>query len=259
MRLRLSKGQCVGLILAILGLTGSTGVFAAPIQSQLSEAKVRQADAAFWDAYNRCDQRSMASLFTPDAEFYHDKTGLNVGRKQVAASMMRGPCSNPKASRLRREPLSETIRYDPLAGGFALLSGEHRFLLTADGKAEQPSGMARFMTVWQRVGTRWLMRRVVSYAHGPDVPRLVSIPVSREVLTRLTGDYAGEGGADARVRIDGDVLTLASGGATFRLVPIAPRRFGVADRPVQFAFAEDVVEVVENGTTVARMQRVKAR
>ena len=259
MERRLKKGLRAGLALASLSVNGSSEAFAAtPLQSQTPEAEVRQADAAFWNAYNRCDERAMESLFTVDAEFYHDKTGLNTGRKQVAQSMMRGPCADPKSSRLRREPIDETIRYDPLAGGFALLSGEHRFLLTPQGAPEQPSGMARFTTVWQRVGARWLMRRVVSYAHGPDVPQLVMVPVSREVLARLTGTYAGEGGADAQVRIEGGVLILASGGAVFRLVPIGPGRFGVIGRPLQFAFGDDAVEVLENGATVVRMRRSKA-
>ena len=198
----------------------------------------------------------MAALFTKDVEFYHDRTGLNAGRAQVAASMMRGPCADSKAS-LRREAVADTIRFDSLAGGFALLSCEHRFLLTSQGKPELPSGLARFTSIWQRVGGAWQMRRIVSYAHGPDLPKLVAVPISSEALAHLAGDYAGEGGATEHVRVNGGVLTLASGGADFKLTPIGLGRFGVTDRLVQFVFADDTVAVIENGTTVANMRRVK--
>lgn len=59
------------------------------------------------------------------------------------------------------------------------------------------------------------------------------------------------------MRVDAGMLTLASGGAEFKLVPIGPGRFGVADRPVQFLFAGETVAVVENGATAANMKRVK--
>ena len=42
------------------------------------EATIRQEDAAFWDAYNRCDVEKMSQFFWPDDEFYHDKGGLTV-------------------------------------------------------------------------------------------------------------------------------------------------------------------------------------
>lgn len=157
------------------------GTATARSQPTPTELAVRQADAAFWTAFNRCDQGAMAALFTSDAEFYHDKTGLKAGRLAVASSMMRGPCAT-RQKRIRREAIEESIRFDPLAGGFALFSGEHRFLETKAGEPERPSGMARFTSVWQQVGARWQMRRVASYDHGPERVKLVPVVAPSQAL-----------------------------------------------------------------------------
>ena len=36
-------------------------------------------DKLFFDAYNSCDLKKMEQLLVEDLEFYHDKTGLQVG------------------------------------------------------------------------------------------------------------------------------------------------------------------------------------
>ncbi len=38
-------------------------------------------DKALFDAYNTCDLDKLSSMVAEDLEFYHDKTGLSVGRK----------------------------------------------------------------------------------------------------------------------------------------------------------------------------------
>lgn len=250
---KMSRKITFALTLPVLALLPGTAM--AQLQPTAAEAAVRQADAAFWNAFNRCDKRAMAALFTSDAEFYHDKTGLNVGRSAVASSMMRGPCASPQKQRLRREAISESIRFDPLAGGFAMLSGEHRFLETKAGEPERPSGMARFTSIWQRVGAKWQMRRVVSYDHGPERVKLAPVAASSQELAAWVGDYAMEDGPSAQVRLVNGALTLSSNGTVFNLVPIGPGRFGVSNRPVQFYFSADTLEVQEGGRTVAHMRR----
>lgn len=248
--------RIIAWTLPVLALMPGTAI--ARSQPTATEIPVRQADAAFWTAFNRCDQRAMAALFTSDAEFYHDKTGLKVGRSAVASSMMRGPCANPQKQRIRREAVEEGIRFDPLAGGFALLAGEHRFVETKAGEPERPSGMARFTTVWQRVGAKWQMRRIVSYDHGPERVKLAPIKVSSQALAAWVGDYAMESGPSAKVRLVDGALTLSSNQTVFNLVPIGPGRFGVSDRLVQFSFSANALEVQEGGKIVAQMRRVSA-
>ena len=59
-----------------------------------AEQAVRAADARYWQAFNGCDFDAMGGLLTADVEFYHDKTGLTVGRQAVLDSLRNGPCAN---------------------------------------------------------------------------------------------------------------------------------------------------------------------
>ncbi|HEY3521825.1 MAG TPA: nuclear transport factor 2 family protein, partial [Rhodanobacteraceae bacterium] len=130
------------------------------------ETAVRQADARYWQAYNACDMATMGALLTDDVEFYHDKTGLTTTRRGVLDSLRKGPCGTP-GMHLRREAVPGSVRYYPLAGGFAILTGEHRFYVSESGKPEHLDGHADFTIVWQSVDGQWQMRRILSYSHGP--------------------------------------------------------------------------------------------
>lgn len=96
------------------------------------EQAIRAADARHWLAYNACDMHTMGELLTDDVEFYHDKTGLTTSNQAVLDSLRKGPCANT-TMHLRCEADDASIRFHPLAGGFALLSGTHRFYVMLDG------------------------------------------------------------------------------------------------------------------------------
>lgn len=130
------------------------------------EAGVRAADAHYWQTFNSCDLRAMAPLLTVDAEFYHDKTGLTTSREGVIDSLRRGPCADP-GMKLRREAVPGSVQFHPLAGGFALLTGKHRFYVSRGGEPEHLDGEASFTTVWQLGDGDWRMRRILSYDHHP--------------------------------------------------------------------------------------------
>ena len=88
-------------------------------------------------------------------------------RANIVASMMSGPCSNGPADRFRREAVPGTERFDMLAGGFAMLTGEQRFVASGD----QQSGVGGYVEIWQETPAGWQMRRVVSYDHRPEGTR----------------------------------------------------------------------------------------
>lgn len=133
--------------------------------AETAEQAVTQADASFWRAYNACDMEEMGELLTDDVEFYHDVTGLTVSRSGVVESLRKGPCGD-RTSRLRRELVDGTLVFHPLAGGYALLSGQHRFYVNQPGKQEHVAGQAEFTTVYKLDGGHWRMHRILSYAHG---------------------------------------------------------------------------------------------
>ena len=140
-------------------------ILAAPAAAD-AEQRVRAADAAFWLAFNHCDEAAMAKLLAPDVEFYHDKTGLTASRAAVVQSLMKGPCGTP-GLHVRREAVAGSVAYDPVPGHGAILTGRHRFYAQDGAAPERLDGEARFAVVWRSANGRWQMRRILSYAHRP--------------------------------------------------------------------------------------------
>ena len=79
-------------------------------------------DAAMFDAYNRCDLEKLGSLVTDDLEFYHDQTGLALGRKNLVDAVKQNICG-----KVHRELVPGTLEVYPLKGYGAVEIGVHRF------------------------------------------------------------------------------------------------------------------------------------
>ena len=227
------------------------------------ETAVRQADADYWRAYNACDMTEMGKLLTDDVEFYHDKTGLTVSRKAVLDSLRKGPCGTPDMH-LRREAVPGSVRFYPLAGGFAILSGEHRFYVSESGKPEHLDGQADFIVVWQSVDGHWRMRRILSYSHGPApyTPPATHLHLTPAALAAFAGRYRSEHAQDIVVNSESDGLVLTASPMTVHLRAASPTRFFALERDLQFEFASPQnghspsLGVYENGKKVATATRV---
>lgn len=123
-------------------------------------------DSLFWEAYNVCDVDKMATFFTDDTEFYHDKGGLTVTKEKFIASVRSGLCGNPNW-RLRREAVPGSVNVFPLKDVGGLISGEHVFYINEKGKKEFLDGYGKFLQVWRFENGMWKMARILSYDHGP--------------------------------------------------------------------------------------------
>jgi hypothetical protein len=53
---------------------------------------VQSLDTQLFDAYNHCDLATMSSLVSDDLEFYHDKTGLSVGKQVFIEGIKNNTC-----------------------------------------------------------------------------------------------------------------------------------------------------------------------
>ncbi|MGH8025769.1 MAG: nuclear transport factor 2 family protein, partial [Pseudoxanthomonas sp.] len=209
--------------------------------------------------------QAMGELFTEDVELYHDKTGLTSTKGAVLDSLRKGPCANP-SMKLRREAVADSLRFHPLAGGYALLSGTHRFYAQDAGKPERLDGQAEFTNLWQSVDGHWRMRRIFSYAHGPVAytPPATHLTLPASALTALAGLYRGTQVGDIAVAADGDGLKLTAGKMILRLRAETPTRFFALERDLRFEFAIPTGQqsprtliVYENGATVETATRVE--
>lgn len=235
-----------------------------PFTSSADEQAVRDADAVFWQAFNRCDARAMAPFFTDDVEFYHDITGLTRSRDAVVASMMNGPCGTP-GLHMRRELVASSVKFNSVPGFGAVLVGQHLFYERHGDGPERPATLADFMVVWKLQAGRWLMTRIVSYDHQPVpyAPPAAKLALPLNVLQRYVGTYHTASSGDIDITLEDGVLKLHSGGLRVTLAASAPDHFFALERDLRFTFSKAAdsfgITVEENGAIVATGMRVKSQ
>lgn len=118
-------------------------------------------DSAMFEAYNRCDLPGLATFFADDLEFYHDYSGLSLGRPALLAGVQQNICG-----KVRRDLVPGTLEIHPLRGYGAVATGIHRF---CDARKYTSclteGGPAKFVTLWRSTEAGWKITRVISYDH----------------------------------------------------------------------------------------------
>lgn len=119
---------------------------------------IKALDAKLFDAYNHCDLAVLGSMFSDDLEFYHDQTGLLVGKAPFLAAIKQNVCG-----KVQRTLVESTLEVYPLKGYGAVEIGIHRF-----HHANEPDniGDAKFVTIWHNDDGVWKVTRAISYEHN---------------------------------------------------------------------------------------------
>ena len=123
-------------------------------------ATITALDSAMFTAFNAHDPAALATWFTSDLEFYHDKGGLSGYDSTMAAfsRLFTQPTTN-----MRREMVPGTLEVHPL-GDFGLLEiCRHRFCHTENGSEE--CGTFKNIMVWRKEGVSYKVSRVISFDH----------------------------------------------------------------------------------------------
>src|ERR1700687_2896217 len=120
---------------------------------------IQALDTKLFDAYNKCDLTTLGAMVSDDLEFYHDQTGLSVGKETFLAAIKQTICG-----KVERTLLADTLEVYPLKGYGAVEIGIHRF--HHPGRPEDAAGDAKFVTVWQNKDGAWKVTRVISYNHN---------------------------------------------------------------------------------------------
>lgn len=116
-------------------------------------------DTALFDASNRCDLEKLGTFVTDDLEFYHDKSGLAVGKQVFLESARKNICG-----KMIRELVPGSLEVYPLNGSGAIEIGIHRFHHPGHDDV-WPVGEAKFIHIWQYKDGAWKISRVISYDH----------------------------------------------------------------------------------------------
>jgi ketosteroid isomerase-like protein len=119
---------------------------------------IQSLDTKLFDAYNHCDLKTLGAMVSDDLEFYHDQTGLSVGKEPFLAAIKQNICG-----KVQRELLPDTLEVYPLKGYGAVEIGIHRFRHPDDPKNV---GDAKFVMLWQNKDGVWRVTRVISYNHN---------------------------------------------------------------------------------------------
>ena len=117
---------------------------------------------ALFDAYNSCQLDKLGSLVAEDPEFYHDKTGLALGRQLFVNAIKNNICG-----KVHRELVPGTLEVYPIEGYGAVEIGVHRFTHPND---PHKLGEAKFVTLWQHKDGSWQITRAISFDHHAAKP-----------------------------------------------------------------------------------------
>ena len=121
---------------------------------------IQSLDTQLFDAYNHCDLTTLGTMVADDLEFYHDKTGLSVGKAPFIAAIKQNICG-----KVERTLVPGSLEVYPLKGYGAVEVGVHRFHHPKN--PEDGLGEAKFVTLWQNKDGVWKVTRAISYDHEP--------------------------------------------------------------------------------------------
>jgi hypothetical protein len=116
-------------------------------------------DKELFDAYNTCNLDKLGTLVVNDLEFYHDKTGLAVGKQTFLDAIKNNICG-----KVTRQLVPGTLEVYPLHGYGAVEIGVHRFYHPGT-QDHDVVGEAKFITLWQYKDGAWKVSRAISYDH----------------------------------------------------------------------------------------------
>ena len=129
-------------------------------QEELTKA-ITALDKQLFDAYNTCNLDKLGTMVADDLEFYHDKTGLAVGKQVFLDAIKNNICG-----KVTRKLVPGTLEVYPMHGYGAVEIGVHRFYHPG-AQDHDVVGEAKFVTLWQYKDGAWKITRVISYDHEP--------------------------------------------------------------------------------------------
>jgi hypothetical protein len=138
----------------MLNVASGGGVEVVPMSIEQTVASL---DRTLFDAYNTCDLVTFKSLLADDIEFYHDKTGVTLGKDKLTEAIKNNICG-----KVTRELVGKLEVY-PMQGTGAVEIGVHRF--HHPGQAPDVLGEAKFVLLWVYKDGAWKVSRVFSFDH----------------------------------------------------------------------------------------------
>ncbi len=112
-------------------------------------------DKEYFDAYNTCDIKTQALLYSEDLEFFHDKGGLSTSKQDVLTGIENNICG-----KVTRTLVEGSIEVYPIKDYGAIEIGYHKFYNNQEPNAK--SRPSKFIMVWKNEGGNWIISKVIS-------------------------------------------------------------------------------------------------
>jgi hypothetical protein len=130
--------------------------------------QIKALDAKIFEAYNSCDLATLADMVDDNLEFYHDKTGLSLGKARFINAIKNNICH-----KVRRELVASSLEVFPLQDYGAIEIGRHTFCNMVETPVckDETNGIGRFFMLWQKQGDQYRLTRVISFDHLSDRER----------------------------------------------------------------------------------------
>jgi len=113
-------------------------------------------DAVYFEAYNTCDLKTQADLYSEDLEFFHDKGGLSTSKSDLLEALEQNICG-----KVTRELVPESIEVYPIKDWGAVEIGLHKF-----HNNQEPEGtiskIGKFVMLWEHKNDNWKITKVIS-------------------------------------------------------------------------------------------------
>ena len=157
------------LMLIAMAFGGSSQTIADGLNAKSAVyQQVKALDHRVFQAYNTCDLTTLADMVDDNLEFYHDKTGLSLGKSRFITAIKNNICH-----KVRRELVGPTLEVFPLQDYGAIEIGQHTFCNMAETPVckDETNGIGRFFMLWQKQGDHYRLTRVISYDHLSDRER----------------------------------------------------------------------------------------
>ncbi len=131
-------------------------------------AQVKALDERIFQAYNTCDLATLADMVDETLAFYHDETGLSLGKDRFIMTIKSNICH-----KVRRELVVSTMEVFPLQDYGAIEVGEHTLCNLAETPVckDETNGIGKFFMLWEKQGDRYRLTRVISYDYRSDRER----------------------------------------------------------------------------------------
>lgn len=126
-----------------------------PDSKQLYDSIVHM-DSVLFGAYNRCDLPTMASCFSEDIEFYHDKGGLMTSKDSIMDATKKYICG-----KVKRVLVPGSIEVYPIANYGAIEMGQHYFINNQEPDTVKHA-IGKFVHTWKKENGQWRLTRVIS-------------------------------------------------------------------------------------------------